>query len=242
MTEPTPPAYRVLARKYRPQSFTELIGQDAMVRTLTNAFASGRLAQAYVLTGVRGVGKTTTARIIARALNCVGEDGTGGPTAEPCGTCEPCRSIAEDRNIDVLEMDAASHTGVNDIREIIDSARYAPASERFKVYVIDEVHMLSLSAFNALLKTLEEPPPNVKFVLATTEVRRVPLTVLSRCQRFDLRRVDLDELATHLNMIAEREGAQVEAAALGLMARAAKARCAMVSRCSIRRSPMARGR
>jgi len=222
MTEPTPPAYRVLARKYRPQSFAELIGQDAMVRTLTNAFASGRLAHAYILTGVRGVGKTTTARIIARALNCVGDDGTGGPTAEPCGACEPCRSIAEDRNIDVLEMDAASHTGVNDIRDIIDGARYAPAAARFKVYVIDEVHMLSISAFNALLKTLEEPPPSVKFVFATTEVRRVPLTVLSRCQRFDLRRVDLDELAAHLNMIAEREGAQVEAAALGLMARAAE--------------------
>ena len=222
MTDATPPAYRVLARKYRPQSFAELIGQEAMVRTLTNAFASGRLAHAYILTGVRGVGKTTTARIIARALNCVGEDGTGGPTSEPCGACEPCRSIAEDRNIDVLEMDAASHTGVNDIRDIIDGARYAPASARFKVYVIDEVHMLSLSAFNALLKTLEEPPPSVKFVFATTEVRKVPLTVLSRCQRFDLRRVDLDELAAHLNRIAEQEGARVEAAALRLMARSAE--------------------
>ncbi|HET8726398.1 MAG TPA: DNA polymerase III subunit gamma/tau, partial [Alphaproteobacteria bacterium] len=179
------PAYRVLARKYRPTSFAELIGQDALVRTLSNAIASGRLAHAFVLTGVRGVGKTTTARIIARALNCVGPDGTGGPTVEPCGQCEPCRSILAERNVDVMEMDAASRTGVDDIREIIDGVRYGPVSVRYKIYIIDEVHMLSKNAFNALLKTLEEPPPHVKFVFATTEIRKVPITVLSRCQRFD---------------------------------------------------------
>jgi DNA polymerase-3 subunit gamma/tau len=214
-------SYRVLARAYRPKTFAELIGQQAMVRTLTNAFRSGRLAHAFVLTGVRGVGKTTTARIIARAFNCIGPDGTGGPTVEPCGECEHCRAIDEDRHVDVLEMDAASHTGVDDIRELIDGARYRPATARTKVYVIDEVHMLSKNAFNALLKTLEEPPPHVKFVFATTEVRRVPVTVLSRCQRFDLRRVNTETLADHYAGVAESEGAKVSADALKLIARAA---------------------
>ena len=218
---PAPAPYRVLARKYRPTDFTSLIGQEAMVRTLTNAIQSGRLAHAFVLTGVRGVGKTTTARIIARALNCVGPDGHGGPTIDPCGVCEHCRAIAEDRHVDILEMDAASRTGVNDIREIIEGVRYRPTSARFKVYIIDEVHMLSTAAFNALLKTLEEPPEHVKFVFATTEIRKIPVTVLSRCQRFDLRRVDMDVLAKHFAGIAEQENAQIEEAALKLIARAA---------------------
>ena len=183
-----PAPYRVLARKYRPADFASLIGQDAMVRVLSNAIASGRLAHAYLLTGVRGVGKTSTARIIARALNCIGPDGTDGPTMTPCGTCVHCRDIAADRHVDVIEMDAASRTGIDDVREIIDGVRYRPVSARYKVYIIDEVHMLSKQAFNALLKTLEEPPEHVKFIFATTEVRRVPVTVLSRCQRFDLRR------------------------------------------------------
>jgi DNA polymerase-3 subunit gamma/tau len=214
-------AYRVLARKYRPATFADLIGQEAMVRTLTNALRSGRLAHAFVLTGVRGVGKTTTARIIARALNCVGPDGQGGPTAEPCGRCEHCRAIAEDRHVDVIEMDAASRTGVDDIRELIDGVRYRPTSARYKIYIVDEVHMLSKNAFNALLKTLEEPPPHVKFVFATTEIRKIPVTVLSRCQRFDLRRIDEDALRAHFRAIAEREGAKIADAALGLIARAA---------------------
>ena len=214
-------AYRVLARKYRPRNFEELIGQDALVRTLRNAIQSGRIHQAYMLTGVRGVGKTTTARIITRALNCVGPDGTGGPTVTPCGVCDQCVSIAQDRNVDVIEMDAASNTGVDNIREIIDSVRYAPAGARYKVYVIDEVHMLSKGAFNALLKTLEEPPPHVKFVFATTEIRKVPVTVLSRCQRFDLRRVDQGTLVAHFARIAEKEGVPVEPDALALVARAA---------------------
>src|SRR5262245_60107844 len=187
-TDPT--HYRVLARKYRPRNFGEMIGQDAMVRTLSNAIATGRLAHAFVLTGVRGVGKTTTARIIARALNCIGPDGKGGPTIDPCGVCEHCVAIAEDRHMDVIEMDAASRTGVDDIRELIDGVRYRPVSARYKIYIVDEVHMLSKNAFNALLKTLEEPPEHVKFVFATTEIRKVPITVLSRCQRFDLRRID----------------------------------------------------
>jgi len=213
--------YRVLARKYRPQTFAELIGQEAMVRTLANAIASGRVAHAFILTGVRGVGKTTTARIIARALNCIGADGTGGPTVSPCGQCEHCRSIAEDRHVDVIEMDAASRTGVDDIRELTEGMRYRPVSARFKVYIIDEVHMLSKNAFNALLKTLEEPPPDVKFVFATTEIQKVPVTVLSRCQRFSLRRVPIDQLVAHYQKVAEAEGVQVEPGALGLVARAA---------------------
>ncbi|HXP96708.1 MAG TPA: DNA polymerase III subunit gamma/tau [Telmatospirillum sp.] len=213
--------YRVLARKYRPADFAGLIGQEALVRTLSNAIQSGRLAHAFVLTGVRGVGKTTTARIIARALNCIGADGKGGPTTEPCGVCEHCRAIAEDRHVDVLEMDAASRTGVNDIRELIEGVRYRPTSARFKIYIIDEVHMLSTAAFNALLKTLEEPPEHVKFIFATTEIRKIPVTVLSRCQRFDLRRVDMDVLHAHFAAIAEKEGASIEPAALALICRAA---------------------
>ncbi|HIJ39170.1 MAG TPA: DNA polymerase III subunit gamma/tau, partial [Rhodospirillaceae bacterium] len=213
--------YRVLARKYRPTDFAGLIGQDALVRTLSNAIETKRLAHAFVLTGVRGVGKTTTARIIARALNCIGADGKGGPTVEPCGLCEHCRAIGEDRHVDVLEMDAASRTGVNDIRELIDGVRYRPTSARFKIYIIDEVHMLSTPAFNALLKTLEEPPEHVKFIFATTEIRKIPVTVLSRCQRFDLRRVDTEVLSKHFNMIVEKEGASVDPAAMTLICRAA---------------------
>ncbi|HTZ37585.1 MAG TPA: DNA polymerase III subunit gamma/tau [Stellaceae bacterium] len=213
--------YRVLARKYRPQTFAELIGQEAMVRTLANAIASGRVAHAFILTGVRGVGKTTTARIIARALNCVGADGSGGPTAAPCGVCEHCRGIAEDRHVDVIEMDAASRTGVDDIRELTEGMRYRPVAARFKIYIIDEVHMLSRNAFNALLKTLEEPPPDVKFVFATTEIQKVPVTVLSRCQRFSLRRVPVDALSAHYAAIAKAEGIVIEPGALGLIARAA---------------------
>ena len=213
--------YRVLARKYRPVSFAGLIGQDAMVRTLTNAIAADRLAHAFILTGVRGVGKTTTARIIARALNCVGADGKGGPTAAPCGECEHCVAIGEDRHVDVLEMDAASRTGVDDVRELIDGVVYRPVTARYKIYIIDEVHMLSRNAFNALLKTLEEPPEHVKFIFATTEIRKVPVTVLSRCQRFDLRRVDAAALTAHFAAIAEREEAAIADAALRLIARAA---------------------
>jgi DNA polymerase-3 subunit gamma/tau len=213
--------YRVLARKYRPQTFAELIGQEAMVRTLANAIASGRVAHAFILTGVRGVGKTTTARIIARALNCIGANGGGGPTVSPCGSCEHCRSIAEDRHVDVIEMDAASRTGVDDIRELTEGMRYRPVSARFKVYIIDEVHMLSKNAFNALLKTLEEPPPDVKFVFATTEIQKVPVTVLSRCQRFSLRRVPIEMLTAHYQKVATSEGIEVAPSALGLIARAA---------------------
>jgi DNA polymerase III subunit gamma/tau len=216
-----PGDYRVLARKYRPKNFAELIGQDAMVRTLTNAIAQGRLAHAFILTGVRGVGKTTTARILARVFNCVGPDGKGGPTAEPCGVCAQCRAIAEDRHVDVIEMDAASRTGVGDIRELIEGVRYRPVEARYKVYIIDEVHMLSTSAFNALLKTLEEPPGHVKFIFATTEIRKLPVTVLSRCQRFDLRRVDSETLREHFAKLAAAEGAKLAPAALALIARAA---------------------
>ena len=220
-----PPAatpYRVLARKYRPQSFDQLIGQDAMVKTLANAIERGRIAHAFLLTGVRGVGKTSTARLIAKALNCIGPDGQGQPTITPCGTCEHCRAIAEGRHIDVIEMDAASHTGVDNMREIIDAVRYASVSARYKIYIIDEVHMLSKGAFNALLKTLEEPPEHVKFLFATTEVGKVPVTVLSRTQRFDLRRIDPERLVEHFAEVAKAEGVEVEPDALAMIARAAE--------------------
>jgi DNA polymerase-3 subunit gamma/tau len=215
-------AYRVLARKYRPSTFAELIGQEAMVRTLSNAFATDRIAHAFILTGVRGVGKTTTARILARGLNCIGPDGSGGPTIAPCGVCTNCRQITEDRYSDVVEMDAASRTGVDDIRELTEGLLYRkPDLGRYRIYIIDEVHMLSRNAFNALLKTLEEPPPHAKFVFATTEIQKVPLTVLSRCQRFSLRRVPVELLAEHYRQIAEAEAVEAEPAALALIARAA---------------------
>src|SRR5688572_24940523 len=218
----TAEGYRVLARKYRPRDFSGLIGQEALVRTLTNAIAQGRLAHGFMLTGVRGVGKTTTARILARCFNCVGPDGKGGPTAEPCGSCEHCCAIAEDRHVDVIEMDAASRTGIDDIRELIEGVRYRPVGARYKVYIIDEVHMLSKAAFNALLKTLEEPPPHVKFIFATTEIRKVPVTVLSRCQRFDLRRLDAAAMIAHLAKIATAESVEAEPEALRMIARAAE--------------------
>jgi DNA polymerase-3 subunit gamma/tau len=213
--------YRVLARKYRPQTFADLIGQEALVRTLKNAFAQNRVAHAFMLTGVRGVGKTTTARIIARALNCIGPDGKGGPTAEPCGVCPECLAILADRHPDVLELDAASNNGVDNIRELREAVRYRPAQARFKVYILDEVHMLSTAAFNALLKTLEEPPPQVKFLFATTEIRKVPATILSRCQRFDLRRVPQEQLRAHFTRIAGLEHVAVEEEAVAMIARAA---------------------
>lgn len=220
----SPPAqpYRVLARKYRSQTFGELIGQDAMVQTLANAIKRDRLAHAFLMTGIRGVGKTSTARLIAKALNCVGPDGQGGPTIDPCGQCEPCIAIAEGRHIDVIEMDAASHTGVDDVREIIEAVRYAAVSARYKIYIIDEVHMLSRNAFNALLKTLEEPPAHVKFLFATTEVDKLPVTVLSRCQRFDLRRIPAPLLSEHFASICEQEGVVAEAEALAMIANAAE--------------------
>jgi DNA polymerase-3 subunit gamma/tau len=220
MSEPGT-AYRVLARKYRPSRFAEMIGQEAMVRTLTNAIATGRIAHAFILTGVRGVGKTTTARIIARCLNCVGPDGKGGPTADPCGQCDQCRAIAEDRHVDVMEMDAASRTGVDDIRELTEGVRYRPVAARYKIYIIDEVHMLSKNAFNALLKTLEEPPPDVKFIFATTEINKVPVTVLSRCQRFSLRRVPIELLTPYFAEMAAKEAVTIDPGAIGLIARAA---------------------
>ncbi len=226
LVEPTAPdpaqPYRVLARKYRPQTFSELIGQEPMVRTLANAIARDRLAHAFLMTGVRGVGKTSTARLIAKALNCVGPDGKGGPTIDPCGVCDPCTAIAEGRHIDVIEMDAASHTGVDDVREIIEAVRYSAVSARYKIYIIDEVHMLSRNAFNALLKTLEEPPAHVKFLFATTEVDKLPVTVLSRTQRFDLRRIPAELLKEHFAEICRKEGVEAEDEALAIVANAAE--------------------
>ncbi len=215
-------AYQVLARKYRPETFADLVGQDAMVRTLKNAFEADRIAQAFVMTGIRGTGKTTTARIIAKGMNCVGTDGSGGPTTDPCGQCEHCTAIMEGRHVDVMEMDAASRTGVNDIREIIDSVHYRAASARYKIYIIDEVHMLSRNAFNALLKTLEEPPAHVKFLFATTEVEKLPVTVLSRTQRFDLRRIPAELLTKHFAHVCEMEGVEAEEEALRIIAAAAE--------------------
>src|SRR6056297_1514111 len=222
MTDTPSRPYQVLARKYRPETFADLVGQDAMVRTLKNAFKADRIAQAFIMTGIRGTGKTTTARIIAKGMNCIGPDGQGGPTTEPCGQCEHCTAIMEGRHVDVLEMDAASRTGVGDIREIIDSVHYRAASARYKIYIIDEVHMLSTSAFNALLKTLEEPPEHVKFIFATTEIRKVPVTVLSRCQRFDLRRIEPEVMIGLLNRIATAESAEISDDALALITRAAE--------------------
>ncbi len=213
--------YVVLARKYRPQNFEDLLGQDALVQTLTNAIQNNRLHHAYILTGIRGVGKTTTARLIARALNCVGPDGKGGPTIHPCGVCDNCKAIAAGRHMDVMELDAASHTGVDDIRELLDSARYAPTNARYKVYIIDEVHMLSKGAFNALLKTLEEPPAHVKFIFATTEIRKVPVTILSRCQRFDLQRLSVETLTKLFTKILAQENIPAESECLDIIAKAA---------------------
>ncbi|MYM56802.1 DNA polymerase III subunit gamma/tau [Thalassovita mangrovi] len=222
MSDTPTQGYQVLARKYRPETFADLVGQEAMVRTLRNAFEANRIAQAFIMTGIRGTGKTTTARIIAKGMNCIGPDGNGGPTIEPCGVCEHCRAIMEGRHVDVMEMDAASRTGVNDIREIIESVHYRAASARYKIYIIDEVHMLSTSAFNALLKTLEEPPAHVKFIFATTEIRKVPVTVLSRCQRFDLRRIEPEVMIGMLRRIATAEEAKISDDALALITRAAE--------------------
>ena len=223
MSDTPDTGYQVLARKYRPQTFADLIGQDAMVRTLKNAFEADRIAQAFMLTGIRGTGKTTTARIIAKGLNCIGPDGNGGPTTDPCGVCVNCKAIAEGRHVDVMEMDAASHTGVQNIRDaIIETVSYRAAQARYKIFIIDEVHMLSTSAFNALLKTLEEPPAHVKFLFATTEIRKVPVTVLSRCQRFDLRRIEPEAMIAHLKAIAEKENARIAEEALALITRASE--------------------
>ena len=215
-----PAQSQVLARKYRPQVFADLIGQEALVRTITNAIKQNRLAQAYMLTGIRGVGKTTSARIIAKGLNCIGEDGKGGMTPNPCGKCKHCQDIMNDSHIDVIEIDAASNTGVDNVREIIEGAKYNPVSARYKIYIIDEVHMLSKAAFNALLKTLEEPPERVKFIFATTEIRKVPVTILSRCQRFDLKRIDTEELTKFLNDICTKEKKNFSKEALHLIAKA----------------------
>lgn len=225
MAEENKDNYVVLARKYRPQNFNELLGQDALVKTITNAIKNNRLHHAYILTGIRGVGKTTTARIIAKALNCTGKDATAGATVNPCGICENCRAIAESRHIDVLELDAASRTGVDDIREILDGVRYRPTNGRYKVYIIDEIHMLSKQAFNALLKTLEEPPSHVIFIFATTEIRKVPVTVLSRCQRFDLQRLTIETLIGHFKNIIAKENLKAEDEALHLIAKAADGSC-----------------
>ncbi len=213
--------YMVLARKYRPQNFDDLVGQDALVQTFTNAIKNNRLHQAYILTGIRGVGKTTTARIMAKALNCVGLDGEGGITAHPCGACENCRAITEDRHIDVIELDAASRTGVDEMREVLDGVRYKPTLGRYKVYIIDEIHMLSRNAFNALLKTLEEPPSHVKFIFATTEIRKVPVTILSRCQRFDLQRLSIDELMNLMKNIVTKENIPADENGLEVVAKIA---------------------
>ncbi len=214
--------YQVLARKYRPSKFSEVIGQEALVRVIGNSFKSGRIAQAFILTGVRGVGKTTTARLLAKGMNCIGRDGEGAITTEPCNVCIHCQAIAAGNHLDVLEMDAASRTGVNDIRELLETVHYQPNTARYKVYIIDEVHMLSKSAFNALLKTLEEPPEHVVFIFATTEIRMVPVTILSRCQRFDLRRIEPQTMTNHLNTIATKEGAEVDEDAMRLLVRAAE--------------------
>ncbi|MFT7311816.1 MAG: DNA polymerase-3 subunit gamma/tau, partial [Paracoccaceae bacterium] len=223
MTDTPKPQYQVMARKYRPPTFADLVGQDAMVRTLKNAFEADRIAQAFMMTGIRGTGKTTTARIIAKGMNCIGTDGNGGPTTDPCGVCAHCVPIAEGRHVDVLEMDAASNTGIDDIRsQVLDTVAYAPASARFKVYIIDEVHMLSKNAFNALLKTLEEPPAHAKFIFATTEIRKVPITVLSRCQRFDLRRIEAEDMIGMLRRIATAEGGEITDEALALITRASE--------------------
>ena len=222
MSDTTNQSYQVLARKYRPETFADLVGQDAMVRTLKNAFTADRIAQAFIMTGIRGTGKTTTARIIAKGMNCIGPDGQSGPTTHPCGVCEHCSAIIEGRHVDVMEMDAASRTGVDDIREIIDSVHYRAASARYKIYIIDEVHMLSTNAFNALLKTLEEPPAHVKFIFATTEIRKVPVTVLSRCQRFDLRRIEPEVMIALMRKIASAESAEITDDALALITRAAE--------------------
>lgn len=219
--ENTDNQYVVLARKYRPQTFEDLLGQDALVQTLTNAIKNNRLHHAYILTGIRGVGKTTTARLIARALNCTGLDGKGGPTIHPCGVCENCRAIAAGRHIDVMELDAASRTGVDDMRELLDGVRYKPTNARYKIYIIDEVHMLSKGAFNALLKTLEEPPAHVKFIFATTEIRKVPVTILSRCQRFDLQRLSIETLMQLFHKIIAAENLKADEEALEMVARAA---------------------
>ncbi len=213
--------YVALARKYRPQNFEDLLGQDALVQTLTNAIKNNRLHHAYILTGIRGVGKTTTARLIARAINCIGPDGNGGPTIHPCGECENCKAIAADRHVDVIEFDAASKTGVDDMRDILDGIRYKPTNARYKVYIIDEVHMLSKSAFNALLKTLEEPPAHVKFIFATTEIRKVPITILSRCQRFDLQRLSIETLVGLFRKVLTAENIEYDEEALNMVARAA---------------------